>query len=64
MVKTLKGGLSFFDGVLGVPIRTPKIPQVDTTGMTSTEKVTISSVNRLHPEPTEVEKKYFSVMSG
>jgi hypothetical protein len=51
------GGLSFFDAVLGVPLSTPRIPQVDTAGMADAKKEQIPAINRLHSPPTEREKK-------
>jgi hypothetical protein len=49
---------SFFDAVLGVPHRTPKIIQVDTAGMTNEEKAEIPPINRLGSEPTDAERNY------
>lgn len=56
----LSGG---FDTVTNTPIYTPKIKQVDTTGMSDKEKAEIPPVNRLDSEPTEAEAELFSLLS-
>jgi hypothetical protein len=55
----LGGGL---DVVTGLQLRTPKIPQVDTTGMSDEEKAKVPPINRLESEPTATESKVLSIL--
>ncbi len=52
-----------FNTVTGKPIHTPKIQQVDTTGMSDEEKAKIPPINRLDSEVTAAEAKLLSILS-
>jgi hypothetical protein len=53
------GGL---DVVTGMQIYTPKILQLDVSGMSDEEKSKISPLNRLESTPTEAEAKFLSLL--
>jgi hypothetical protein len=55
----LGGGL---DVVTGMQLRTPKIPQVDVSGMSDKEKAKVAPINRLESEPTSAEAKVLSIL--
>ena len=48
--------------VTGIQLRTPKIPQVDTSGISNKDKAKIAPVNRLESEPTAAEAKVLSIL--
>ena len=50
------------DVISGTELRAPRIPQVDTTGMTDEEKAAIAPINRLGAEPTAAESKVLSML--
>lgn len=52
-----------FDVVANMPIHTPRIPQVDTSGMANDEKAQVAPINRLESKPTEAEAKVFSIIA-
>lgn len=45
-------GISYADGVTGLPLPTRPIPQMDTSGMSDEEKARIPAINRLDEPPT------------
>lgn len=53
------GGL---DVVTGMQIHTPKILQVDVSGMSDKEKAEISPLNRLDSTPTYAETQFLSIL--
>jgi len=50
------------DVVTGMQLRTPKILQVETTGMSDEEKAKVPPINRLESEPTAAEAKVLSML--
>ena len=56
-------GLRIFDAVAGVPVRTSKISQVDTSVMSNEEKAKVPPVNRLHSQPTSAEARYLALLA-
>lgn len=56
-------GLRTFDSETGIEYPTPRIPQVDTSGMTDEEKARIPPINRLYGTPTAAEARFFEISS-
>lgn len=57
-------GCNFGEGVdvvTGTPVHIPKLPQVDTVGMSDEEKAGIPPIHRLHSKPTAAEAKFLSM---
>ncbi len=55
-------GKTTVDGVSGEVLSTPRIPQVNTVGMSEEEKAQIPGINRLNDTPTAAEAEYFRIM--
>jgi len=51
-----------FDVVTGEHTRSPKIPQVDVSGMSDKEKAKISPISRFNSAPTAAEAKVLSML--
>ncbi len=54
-------GLKYF-GSDSVELRTPRIRQVDTAGMTNAQKAKVDPIHRLHSAPTAAEQKLLDLM--